>query len=539
MNTLQDTKSSQSTTDKESAETFLDIDLKLRQYSEHSPDKLALADNNKRITWQSLDQRVNRIANQLLSHKITSEDTIAILGRNSIDYAAIFLGAVRAGVCVAPLPAMASSDSLAMMINDSGAKRLFVSAESFPLIAPVLKHFDSLSADQLIIFSGQVEAYTTLDEYSHGASSVSPPIEPEEQWRFNLIYSSGTTGTPKGIIHDRRFRAIESQVFEGLNFNSDTRGLISTPLYSQTSLFFFFAVLSNGGAVYLMPKFSTAGFFQLAAAEKITHTVMVPVQYKRLLDDPLINNTDLSSFEFKCSTSAPLHHSEKRRILDHWPEGGLWEFYGMTEGGVNCCLPAHAHSDKLDTVGQPAQGCDLRIINEQGEEVSTGEAGEIVGSGTRIMVGYHNRPEATADASWYNQEGRRFHRSGDIGWLDEENFLHLLDRKKDMIISGGFNVYAIDLEKVILTHSKVNEVAVIAKSSDRWGEVPVAFIVQSPGASIDLDDLKQWANQQLGKAQRIDEILLVDQLPRSPIGKVLKRELRDSFYPAVSRSLPP
>ena len=148
------------------------------------------------------------------------------------------------------------------------------------------------------------------------------------------------------------------------------------------------------------------------------------------------------------------------------------------------------------------------------------------------MDGYHNRPEATEEASWYDDTGKRYQKSGDIGWLDDENFLHLLDRKKDMIISGGFNVYAIDLEKVLLGHPDVTDAAVIAAHSEQWGETPFAFVVLKSGSTINAEGLRQWANAQLGKAQRISKIDFIDELPRSLIGKVLKRELRDQLSSA-------
>ena len=191
------------------------------------------------------------------------------------------------------------------------------------------------------------------------------------------------------------------------------------------------------------------------------------------------------------------------------------------------CLENEAHIDKLDTVGQPGEGCDIRIIDDKGRELPQGEAGEVVGHCDRMMDGYHRRPEATAEASWYDEQGRRFQKSGDIGWFDKDNFLHLLDRKKDVIISGGFNIYAIDLERVLLSHGDVLDAAVIAAPSEQWGETPLAFVVVAATAgALDAEGLRVWANSQLGKAQRISEIRLIDELPRSPIGKVLKRELR-------------
>jgi len=504
----------------ETGSAAVDINQLFQHIAQQKPACSALADSRQQLTWQQLDQRLNQIANRLIALGIEPNQRIAILARNSISYATLFLGGLRAGICIVPLSTLSSGESLAGMINDSQAKLLFVSDDYRDLIDPVEQQLTGLLPNGLL----RLEA---LEDFIADASAEAVNIEPDLDWGFNLIYSSGTTGTPKGILQNRRYRAIESQVMNGLGFNENSRGLIATPLYSNTTLFFFMAILANGGSIHIMEKFNTTEYLAICEREKITHTVLVPVQYERLLKDPALDTTDLSSFEFKCSTSAPLHKPVKEELLQRWPEGGLWEFYGMTEGGVNCALAAHERPDKLDTVGQAGEGCDIRIIDEQGKELPWGETGEVVGRCDRMMVGYHNRPEATSEASWYDAEGRRFQKSGDIGWFDEEGFLHLLDRKKDVIISGGFNIYAIDLEKVLLSHPEVADAAVIAVPSEQWGETPVAFVVMVNKSEGDAEALRQWANSQLGKAQRISEVKMIDELPRSPIGKVLKRELRD------------
>lgn len=511
----------------------IDIDQRLHQVAKRCPDKVALTDSNRRFTWDTLDKTLNQVAHALIEIGMAPNQRIAILASNSVDYALLFLGGLRAGVCITPLSTLASSDALAGMINDSEAKLLFVSKDYWNLVDSVTDKLTGLSPDGIKILGAEGMEIDSYDPQSfrafiEGASTDVVAIPVSLDWGFNLIYSSGTTGVPKGILQSRRYRSLEAQALMGLGFDSNSRALISTPLYSNTSLFLFMAILANGGTVFLMEKFSTARFLEISQREKITHTVLVPVQYQRLLKDSNLDSTDLSSYQFKCSTSAPLHKPVKQSLLKRWPEGGLWEFYGMTEGGVNCALAAHERPDKLDTVGQPSEGCDVRIIDEQGNELPQGQTGEVVGWCDRMMEGYHNRPEATREASWFDKQGRRFQKSGDIGWLDEENFLHLLDRKKDMIISGGFNVYAIDLEKVLLSHPDVTDAAVIAAPSEQWGETPVAFVVLEPGVRVEVDRLREWANKQLGKAQRISRIEFIDELPRSPIGKVLKRELKSA-----------
>ena len=502
---------------------FMDIDKYIKNSGQIDGERIVLSDSFLTLTWYELNNHLNQIANTLISLGIQPNQRIAILARNSINYATLFLGGLRAGICIVPLSTLSSGESLAGMINDSEAKLLFVSDDYRDLIDPVEHPLTGLLPNGLL----RLEA---LKEFMAGASAEEVTIEPDLDWGFNLIYSSGTTGTPKGILQNRSYRALERNVLTGLGFDAKSRGIIATPLYSNTTLFFFMAILANGGSIHIMEKFNTTDYLAICEQEKITHAVLVPVQYERLLKDPGLDTTDLSSFEFKCSTSAPLHKPVKQELLQRWPEGGLWEFYGMTEGGVNCCLVAHEHPDKLDTVGQPGEGCDIRLVDDQGNELPQGEAGEIVGHCDRMMVGYHNRPEATAEASWYDAEGRRFQKSGDIGWFDKDNFLHLLDRKKDVIISGGFNIYAIDLEKVLLSHPNIADAAVIAAPSEQWGETPVAFVVMVNKSEGDAEALRQWTNSQLGKAQRISEVKMIDELPRSPIGKVLKRELRDHPY---------
>jgi acyl-CoA synthetase (AMP-forming)/AMP-acid ligase II len=248
------------------------------------------------------------------------------------------------------------------------------------------------------------------------------------------------------------------------------------------------------------------------------------VQYRRLLADPGFDAADLSSFTHKYCTSAPFSKALKADVLARWP-GGLTEYYGMTEGGGTCILHAHAHADKLHTVGQPAAGSDIRLIDADGVELPPGATGEVVGRSPAMMTGYHKLPDATRAAEWFCPDGQRFIRTGDIGRFDEDGFLTLVDRAKDVIISGGFNIYPSDLEAVLMAQPEVIEAAVVGVPSDAWGETPVAFVVAAPGT--DREALRAAANARLGRTQRISALVLVEALPRSEIGKVLKRELRD------------
>jgi acyl-CoA synthetase (AMP-forming)/AMP-acid ligase II len=275
-----------------------------------------------------------------------------------------------------------------------------------------------------------------------------------------------------------------------------------------------------------MPKFNAAEYLRLAELHRATHTMLVPVQYQRLMALPEFERHDLSSFTMKFCTSAPFAAALKAAVLTRWP-GGLVEFYGMTEGGGSCALVAHEHPDKLHTVGQPMEGHDIRLIDDEGREVERGAIGEVVGRSASMMLGYQRQPEKTRDAEWFSPEGERFIRTGDIGRFDADGFLALLDRKKDMIISGGFNIYPSDLEATLREHPGVGDVAVVGVPSEQWGETPVAFVVPKSGAAASEAEVLSWFNARVGKTQRLAGLHYVDELPRSAIGKVLKRELRD------------
>jgi long-chain acyl-CoA synthetase len=200
----------------------------------------------------------------------------------------------------------------------------------------------------------------------------------------------------------------------------------------------------------------------------------------------------------------------------------------MTEGGGSCILEAHNFPDKLHTVGKPAEGHDIRLIDEQEHELRPGEIGEVVGRSGSMMTAYHNQPRKTREAEWYDAQGNRFIRTGDVARLDEDGFLTLMDRRKDMVISGGFNIYPSDLEAVLREHPAVADAAVVGVASQEWGETPVAFVVIR-GQRVPEQELRDWANARLGKTQRLADVRYLAELPRSEIGKVLKRQLRDEY----------
>ena len=489
----------------------------IRDHAQRDPRHLALDDGTLALDYGALDALMDRIAAALQRDGIGVGDAIAICAVSSTRYAAVFLGALRAGAAVAPLAPGSTPASLVRMVDDAQARVLFVDAGN-------AASFEGVTA-QRVALDGSA-AGTDFERWLAPPGSRPQRVEPAPDAPFNIIYSSGTTGEPKGIVQPHAMRW--AHVRRGATYGYGPQGvtLLATPLYSNTTLVVFFPTLAWGGTVLLMGKFDAAGYLRLASQRRVTHTMLVPVQYRRLMARPDFDAHDLAAFQVKFCTSAPFDAALKADVLARWP-GGLVEFYGMTEGGGTCILEAHLHPDKLHTVGQPAEGHDIRLIDDAGCEVGPGEAGEVVGASASMMSGYHRQPARTREAEWFDASGKRFIRTGDIGRFDADGFLTLFDRKKDMVISGGFNIYPSDLEAVLLAHSDVAEAAVIAAPSAQWGETPVAFVVLKPPATLDRDVLLAWANGRLGKTQRLAALHLIDALPRSAIGKVLKRELRE------------
>lgn len=497
------------------AEPFGNFSDILMAWSRIKGDDLALRDDTREVYWAELVGLVERLAARLVETGLERGQSVAILGTSSVAYALVFLAAVRAGGVAAPLTTSASPEQLEGMARDSGARHLFIDAAKASELGA------DFMADLIRV------PLESIDQWMAPPGARAPQFVPDPADPFNIIYSSGTTGIPKGIVHSHqmRWRQFAATATSYLKAGIPVRSLASTPLYSNTTMVGFLPVLLAGGCVRVMGKFDCAQWLAHAAADRTTITMLVPVQYQRLMDFARFDEFDLSALVLKYCTSAPFSADLKRQVLARMP-GGLIEIYSMTEGGVVCLLACHEFPDKLHTVGRPAPGSELKVLDDEDREVPPGTAGNLVGRSLTMMSGYKNRPDKTAEALWTDPAtGDQWMRMGDIGRVDAEGFVELVGRAKDMIISGGFNIYPSDLEAALLAQAGVAEAAVVGVPSRQWGESPVGFVVLKPDAGT-TEAILSAVNAQLGKTQRLAALHDIAEMPRSHIGKLLKTELR-------------
>jgi long-chain acyl-CoA synthetase len=488
----------------------------IRRHAAERPRAPAFTCGDLRLDWAGLAPAIDRAAAALQREGVAPGDRIAIAADPSLDYVTLFFGGVAAGACMVPMPNKAGVRTLQRLLADCAPRILAVDAAAAETLA------DCLPAGVAVI---GLEA--GLDAVPAGAGQAAEPDRSDDA-PFNIIYSSGTTGTPKGIVHSvgMRFRQASRDTFR---IGPDSVQLLATPLYSNTTLLPLLATVLHGGHTVLMPKFEVEAYLCLAEAVRATHTMLVPVQYQRIVAHPRFDTADLSSFVLKQCTSAPLPVAVKRALITRWP-GRFLDVYGTTEGGCTVILDATAHPDKLATVGRPPPGTDIRLVDSQGNEVPRSATGEIVGRSALMMTGYYGRPDDTEALRWRDRDGHVFYRSGDLGTFDEDGFLKIVGRTKDVVISGGFNIYASDLEYVLLQHPAVREAAVIGIPSERWGETPWAVVVLHDGSAVDADTIRDFANARLDRMQRLAGVEIRPALPRSDIGKILKRELRAQYW---------
>jgi len=476
-------------------------------------------------TWAEFTHACHQFAHGLRACGVQEGDRVGLLMSNGLPMVQAIFGTIAAGAVVVPLNVSVSDEAAVAMINDAGASAVVASSD---LISRLDGIADLLNERVLKIAPEPVESWVDIAALCAEQPGYLPELGIDGSSLINIIYSSGTTGLPKGIAHNhagRRDWAYDLAI--ALRYHGGARTLLTIGLYSNISWVAMLATLLAGGCIYVEQRFNETAFIERVRDERITHTAMVPIQFQRVIEASAHAGADFSSMQAMMSCGSPLREDLKRRIFEHF-DCGIIELYGLTEGIITTLETEHAEG-RWSSVGRPLIGTDICIVDDNDQVLPANQSGEICSRGRISMPGYWRRDDANRDATFIDADGRTWLRSGDIGYIDDEGFLYIVDRKKDMILSGGQNIYPQDIEAVVVRHPDVFDVAVIGLNSEKWGETPVALVVLREGANCDTTSLGSWVNKQLGKQQRLADVIAMDELPRNPNGKILKRELRAMF----------
>lgn len=485
----------------------------------------AIVAEDRRVDWATFDRSSNRVAHALIASGARHGDRVALLMSNCVEMLEIIVGTMKAGCVCVPLNTSVTDASAAAMLSDSGAAFVFATSDHVRRLAPSIDvlHIEVGAA------TGTRSGWRCHSSWLANAHHDAPARPIAASDLCNIIYSSGTTGEPKGIVHTHATRLLWAYDLSlALRYHGGARTLVVTGLYSNISWAAMLCTFLNGGTLVLRAAFDVIDTLATVARERVTHTAMVPVQYRRILDDPALKKTDCSSLQAMMCVGSPLPVAVKARLFETFPCGVI-EVYGSTEGIITFLAPEEA-TGRLASVGKPLPGLDLRILDASDQPLGPGHSGEVVGRSRFVTLGYWKKPDATASAMWTDDDGNTWLRTGDIGRLDEEGYLYIVDRKKDLILSGGQNIYPADIESELILHPEVVECAVIGVPNEIWGESPLAFVVLRDRANATGETMREWINARVGRQQRVAAVELRDALPRNPAGKVLKRELRAPYW---------
>jgi acyl-CoA synthetase (AMP-forming)/AMP-acid ligase II len=507
----------------------------LAAHAQNAPDKVAVVVDSSGgathsvTTFADLNAQVNRMAHGLLHAGARPDDRLVWCGPNSLEVLVTIHAARKCNLVAVPLSYRFNADEMQYVIDNSDATVVVVDAEQAPLVASVRDRLPKVRA--VVVFGGAVPAgsgFLAWDDVGAGQSAAEPDIPASSEAGAAMIYTSGTTGKPKGALRTRTDRQIVFALLDALRLlHENSVHLTTGPMYHSGPLAFASLAHTLGAPIIVLRKFDAARWIALVKEHRVTNTFSAPTQLKRIVSLPPeeLAKADMSSMICLIANAAPVPYALKQEIVDKLGDGFLFEVYGSTELGVDTVLAPEDQLRKPGSCGKPYGGIRIRIVKDDGTTAGTNEAGELfVHTGLAMDGYYHSAEQLTElpDHEWKSV--------GDIAYVDEEGYVYICDRKKDMIISGGVNIYPAEIEAVLYAHPQVLDAAVFGIPDDEWGERVHAIVQAKEGETIDLDELRGFAESRLARYKQPREYEVRDVLPRTDSGKLLKRVLRDEYW---------
>lgn len=496
----------------------LNIASGIREFAAAQPNSIAIIDGDRRLTFNALYERACRLGSGLLAAGLHPGNPIAVLLGNRMEYLEIAAGCAMAGLPTVPLNPRQVASEITYVLEHSGAKALIVDeilTANLPTDLPAL----------VLTIEGS-SAGPEYENFLQKSRAVDPEINVKESDPFCIAYTSGTTGKPKGVLISHRSRTLTffaTALDWGLGPGKTS--IAVAPMYHGAGFAFGYAPVFTGGTTVMQRKFDPDETLQMVQDHKIESMFLVPThaQMMRALGDQAITSRDLSSLKTLYFNAAALPVALKKWVLELFPQSGVHELYGSTEASIVTNLRPKDALRKAGSVGHPWFMTQVRVVDDAGNPVSAGEPGELFSRSPYLMNGYLNDPDATAACT--TPDG--FLTCGDIVTVDDEGFISIVDRKKDLIITGGSNVYPREIEEVLATHESVAECAVIGLPDETWGERVVAVLVLRPGKSLDQNAIESFVRGKVAGYKVPKETHVISALPRNAAGKIVKREIKD------------
>ncbi|MEJ2120658.1 MAG: AMP-binding protein [Alphaproteobacteria bacterium] len=499
----------------------------LRRSAARFPTKTAIIWGEERLAYAELETRANKLANALIGLGLKKGAKVGILSRNRPEYGVAFFGVARSGLVLVNVSVLYSPEELAFVLDKADVEVLLfedIFAEKVAAIGDAAPQIG-----KLIVIGGAAEGAEPFAGFIATASSDLPNVDIDERDPFCMTYTGGTTGRPKGVLASHRARAVTAHtvmVEEALD-ERDIVGIV-TPMFHVAALNIMFqpAILA-GATVTLLSQWSPEGFATMVRDTGMTANFMVPTQANMVIQDPAFDPANYTTWRKMSFAGAPMPDWVQREFMAKLPDVKMTQIYGQSEMGVIAALRYWYLPEKLGAVGRAPYNVDTAVVRPDGTPVAPGEIGEVVSRGDNLMTEYYDEPEQTAG---FFKLGDGWGWSGDLATIDADGFITLVDRSKEMIISGGENVYPSEIERALYEHDAVGECAVFGIPDPKWGEVPAAYVALKAGASVSEDDLVAHCAERLARFKRPRLVKFVEDFPKTPIGKIQKTLLKEPYW---------